>query len=135
MWLVPQGEGMPQHGSTEAPPSPTPYLTSTQHIPVFFFFSFSFYKTQQSLVGFTSSLHGWDLAIMFFFSGLVEKAGHQLHSGVGCSYSPLAAYSMSKVFGNKENRGCRMAPSSLGSPRTRNHIDCWGKAKPFPKPL
>ena len=37
----PSGEGIPQHGPTEAPPSPTPYCTF-KHIP-----SFSFCKTQQ----------------------------------------------------------------------------------------
>jgi hypothetical protein len=37
LWLVPQGEGMPQHRPTEAPPSPMPYRASTKHIPGFFF--------------------------------------------------------------------------------------------------
>jgi hypothetical protein len=31
MWLIPQGEGMPQHGPTEVPPSPTPDHTPTEH--------------------------------------------------------------------------------------------------------
>jgi hypothetical protein len=37
-WLVPQREGMPQHGPSEAPPSPTLYQTSTKQIPSFSFF-------------------------------------------------------------------------------------------------
>jgi hypothetical protein len=32
LWLVTQWGGMPQHGPSEAPPSPTAYLTSTRHI-------------------------------------------------------------------------------------------------------
>ena len=34
--VVPQGEGMPQHGPTEAAPSPTPYPTSTKDNPSLF---------------------------------------------------------------------------------------------------
>lgn len=38
---------MPQHGPSEAPPSPTLYHDSTKHIPAFF----SFYKAQQDIPG------------------------------------------------------------------------------------
>jgi hypothetical protein len=47
VWLVPQGEGIPQHGPTEAPLSSTPYLASIKHLWSLLFF-FSFYKTQHS---------------------------------------------------------------------------------------
>ena len=36
--IVPQGEGMPQHGPSEAPPSPAPYCSSIKHSPFLFFF-------------------------------------------------------------------------------------------------
>jgi hypothetical protein len=38
LWLVPQGEGMPQHRPLEAPPHPKPYYTSTKHILSLFIF-------------------------------------------------------------------------------------------------
>jgi hypothetical protein len=37
VWLVPQGEGTPQHGPSEAPPCPL-HCASTKHIPGFLFF-------------------------------------------------------------------------------------------------
>ena len=40
MWLVPQGEGMPQHGPAETPLPPQ----STTHPPNIFLLSLSFYK-------------------------------------------------------------------------------------------
>lgn len=44
------GEGMPQHGPTEAPPSTSPYGTSTKHIPGFFFLFIKHNNNYQCLV-------------------------------------------------------------------------------------
>ena len=51
VWLVPHGEGMPQHGPAEAPPSPTPYHASTKHIP-FLPLPFDKHNKADSVTGF-----------------------------------------------------------------------------------
>jgi hypothetical protein len=38
IWLVPQGEGMPQHGPAETSSSPIPDYTPIEHIPLLFIF-------------------------------------------------------------------------------------------------
>jgi hypothetical protein len=37
IWLVSQGEGVPHYESLGAPPSPTPYHTSSKHTPSLFY--------------------------------------------------------------------------------------------------
>jgi hypothetical protein len=43
------GEGMPEYGPAEAPPSPTPYCASTKHIPPFSFLFIEHIPHPQSL--------------------------------------------------------------------------------------
>jgi hypothetical protein len=76
LWLVPQGEGMPQHEPAEAPPSTSSYLT----LPYTSLASFPFYKTQQMETSSWASL--WE-SIYF---RLVEVGGPTLTVCLPWSY-------------------------------------------------